>query len=57
MDTYRVEIFEYATGETEAVIGRNLSESKAEKREMTGLMRCNENYGVRTVNERTGEVE
>lgn len=48
---YRVEIFEYATGKTEAVIGKNLSERKAERREMTGLSRCNENYGCRTVEE------
>ena len=46
---FDVEIFEYATGKTESVIGTNLSESKAERREETGLSRCNENYGCRTV--------
>lgn len=49
--TYRVEIFEYKTGEVEAVIGRGLNERQAEKREMTGLMRCNKDYGCRTIEE------
>ena len=48
MKIYRVEIFEYATGKTVATIGKGLSEEKAERREMTGLSRCNENYGCRT---------
>ncbi len=55
--TYRVEIFEYATGKTEAVIGNVLTKDKAEKRQMTGLSRCNSNYGCRIINEQTGEVE
>lgn len=46
---YNVEIFEYATGKTEAVIWENMTERQAEKREMTGLMRCNDEYGVRMV--------
>ncbi len=46
---FDVEIFEYATGKTERVIGRNLRESKAEQRELTGLSRCNSNFGVRMV--------
>ena len=49
MKLYNVEIFEYATGKTESVIGENLNERQAEKREMTGLMRTNEDYGVRIV--------
>jgi len=48
---YRVEIFEYKTGKTEEIIGRNMSESRAERREMTGLSRCNSNYGCRMVEE------
>lgn len=55
-DRYRVEIFSYETGEVEEVIGRNMREDRAEKREMLALSRTNENYGVRCVNERTGEV-
>jgi len=46
---YDVEIFEYATGKTERVIGTNLSERKAEQRELTGLSRCNENFGCRMI--------
>lgn len=49
--TYRVEIYEYTTGKTEVVIGRNLSKRKAERREMTGLSRCNSNYGCRMIEE------
>ena len=46
---YNVEIFEYATGKTISVIGKDLSERKAEQREMTGLSRCNKDYGCRMV--------
>lgn len=46
---YDVEIYEYATGKAVSVIGRNLRETKAEKREMTGLSRCNSDYGCRGV--------
>ena len=46
---FNVEIFCFETGETESVIGTNLNERQAEKREMTGLSRCNENYGCRMV--------
>jgi len=46
---YNVEIFEYKTGKCVSVIGKDLSELKAEKREMTGLSRCNEHYGCRMV--------
>ena len=49
--TYRVEIYEYATGKVEAIIGRRMSEERAEKREMTGLSRCNSDYGCRMVEE------
>ena len=54
--TYRVEIFEYATGKTEAVIGKGLNEDRAEKRALTGLIRCNSDYGTRSIDEETGEV-
>ena len=56
-DRFNVEIYCYATGQTEAVIGENLSERQAEKRETTGLMRCNSDYGVRTRNLKTGNVQ
>lgn len=46
---FNVEIFEYATGKTEAVIGTNMTEEKAEKRQLSGLRRCNSDYGVRIV--------
>ena len=46
---YNVEIFEYATGKVISVIGENMTKDKAEKREMTGLSRCNENFGCRMV--------
>ena len=46
---YNVEIFEYATGKTTATIGKNMTEGKAEKREMTGLSRCNSDYGCRMI--------
>ncbi len=48
---FRVEIFEYKTGKTEAVIGKNLTEEKADRREMTGLSRCNSDFGVRIIEE------
>jgi len=46
---YDVEIYEYATGEAVSIIGKNMSEARAEKREMTGLSRCNPDYGCRMV--------
>lgn len=46
---YNVEIFEYKTGKTISIIGRNMTEERAEKREMVGLSRCNSDYGCRTV--------
>lgn len=51
IDTYRVEIYKYATGKVEAIIGKGLSERKAERREMTGLSRCNSDYGCRIIKE------
>lgn len=48
---YRVEIFEYATGEVSAVIGTNMTEERAEKRMETGLSRCNESFGTRMIEE------
>ena len=49
-ETYRVEIFEIKTDNVVAVIGSGLSESKAERRVMTGLSRVDrDNYGVRDV--------
>jgi hypothetical protein len=55
-ETFRVEIFCYKTGETEAIIGNAMSIDRAEKRQMTGLSRCNEDYGTRIINEKTGKV-
>lgn len=55
-DRYRVEIFSYKTGEVEEIIGRHLRESKAEQREMLALSKTNDDYGVRCINERTGEI-
>lgn len=49
MKRYNVEIFEYATWKTSAVIWKNLSEEKAEIREMTWLSRCNSEYWCRIV--------
>jgi len=47
---YNVEIVEIKTGKVMEVIGTNMTEEKAEKREMTGLMKIDrENYFVRTV--------
>ena len=54
--TYKVVIYEYATGEVEAVIGTGLSESKAERRIETGLIRCNSDYGTKAICEQDGEV-
>jgi len=52
MKRFRVEIVETATDKVVSVIGRNLSESQAERRIMTGLSRCNtEKYYVRDVEE------
>ena len=48
-ERFNVEIFEYATGKTEAVIGKNLNKRKADKRQETGLSRCNSDFGVRLV--------
>jgi len=56
MTAYKVEIFEYKTGETEAVIGKGLRLEKAEQRAKTGLSRCNSDYGTRIVDEETGKV-
>ena len=50
MDRYNVEIVEIKTGEVVSVIGRDMSEDRAEQREMTGLSRINrEDFFVRTV--------
>jgi len=46
---FNVEIFEYATGKAVSVIGKNMTEERAEKREMTGLSRCNSDFGCRMV--------
>ena len=54
---YNVEIFEYSTGKVEAVIGRNLDERRAEKRELTGLSRCNSSFGCRMVEIKAGDEE
>ena len=53
MKTYRVEIVEIKTGKVVSVIGKNLSESKMEKRIETGMMRCDlERFFVREVEEK-----
>jgi hypothetical protein len=53
MKTFRVEIVENKTGKIVSIIGTGLTEERAEKREMTGLMRIDtNNYFVRTVVER-----
>jgi hypothetical protein len=56
MATYKVEIFEYATGKTSSVIGSGMTENKAERRAMTGLSRCNDNYGTKIIDEITGDL-
>ena len=56
-DSYRVEIFCYKTGECTSIVGKGLRLKKAEDREMLALSRCNEDYGTRIINERTGEIE
>jgi hypothetical protein len=49
---YRVEVVEIATGKVVKVIGRNMSERMAERRELTGLSRFNiDLVFVRTVEE------
>ena len=51
METFRVEIVEIKTGKVEAIIGKGLTERQAEKREMTGISRINDDFFVRTVKE------
>lgn len=47
---FDVVIFEMKTRKIEAVIGTNMSEGKAENREITGLNRINiEHYSTETV--------
>lgn len=48
MDSFDVLIVENKTRKVDAVIGKSLSERKAEQREMTGISRINSNYHVRT---------
>lgn len=43
MKKYRVEIVELDTGKVVSVIGKNLSESQAERRILTGLSRIDVN--------------
>lgn len=52
MKKYRVEIVEAKTGKVVSVIGRGLNERQAERREETGISRINENYFVRSVEEK-----
>lgn len=55
---YKVEIFNFQNGEVVKTIGEKLSYYQAEHREMAGLSRVDtNNYGVRIVNENTGEIE
>jgi len=50
---YRVEIVSIETREVVSIIGRGLTEKKAEQREMTGLSRINrEGFFVRTVEDK-----
>lgn len=47
---YNVYIVNIATEKATAIIGRNMTESRAERREMTGLMRIDtDNWFVDTV--------
>lgn len=46
---YNVEIFKYDTGKVSSIIGKNMTEKKAEERQMRGLMRCNSDFGCRVV--------
>ena len=49
---FRVEIVEMSTGNVAAVIGHNLPEHQADRREMTGLSRINtDKFFVRSVEE------
>jgi len=43
---YNVNIVEIKTNKIVSVIGKNLSERRAERREETGLMRINEKYFI-----------
>ncbi len=52
MNKFRVEIVSNKTGEVEAVIGKGLSERQAEIREMSGMSRINDDYHVRTVEDK-----
>lgn len=56
MKTYKVVIYEYKTGDIVSTIGSGLSETQAEKRILTGLMRCNSSYGTKGICEQDGEV-
>ena len=49
--TYRVEIVDIATQKVVSVIGTGLSRRRAERREMTGLEKINDDYFVRIVEE------
>ncbi len=49
MKLYNVEIFERATGKTETVIGKNMTDRQASRRQATGMMRVNKDFGVRVV--------
>lgn len=46
---YDVVIYHCKSGVVEAVIGEGLSEKNADKRQMTGFHRVNENYSVSIV--------
>jgi len=49
--TYRVEIVKKETREVVSVVGERLSEARAERRELTGLSRVNDDCFVRTTND------
>ena len=43
---FNVMIIENKTGKIEAVIGKNMSEDRADRREMTGLSRINKDFHI-----------
>lgn len=47
--TFDVVIYEYATGKVSSVIGKAMREDAAEKRVLTGLSRCNSEFGTKTL--------
>lgn len=46
---YDVVIYNYSTRIVYSVIGRNMREDRADRREMTGLSKCNSDYGTMAI--------